>query len=106
FSIRRRHTSFDCHWSSDVCSSDLDQQSPEPLEIRRGIHLVSLVSRATWCGPLNDETPRRLRLGYGALKTGPGGELRRAGDGGSRSEERRAGKEGRCPWAPEGDEIS
>src|SRR6266478_9283123 len=24
FSSRRRHTSFDCDWSSDVCSSDLD----------------------------------------------------------------------------------
>src|SRR2546430_410984 len=29
FSSRRRHTRFDCDWSSDVCSSDLDrQQSP------------------------------------------------------------------------------
>src|SRR5256886_10349875 len=31
FSSRRRHTRFDCDWSSDVCSSDLgrelDQQS-------------------------------------------------------------------------------
>src|SRR2546430_13078172 len=26
FSSRRRHTRFDCDWSSDVCSSDLDQQ--------------------------------------------------------------------------------
>src|SRR5688572_33272361 len=25
FSSRRRHTIFDCDWSSDVCSSDLDQ---------------------------------------------------------------------------------
>src|SRR6266853_4242168 len=25
FSSRRRHTSFDCDWSSDVCSSDLAQ---------------------------------------------------------------------------------
>src|SRR5205085_4917110 len=24
FSSRRRHTRFDCDWSSDVCSSDLD----------------------------------------------------------------------------------
>src|SRR6478736_1073 len=28
FSSRRRHTRFDCDWSSDVCSSDLD------LEVR------------------------------------------------------------------------
>src|SRR2546430_6005487 len=26
FSSRRRHTRFDCDWSSDVCSSDLDRQ--------------------------------------------------------------------------------
>src|SRR2546430_3739788 len=26
FSSRRRHTRFDCDWSSDVCSSDLDPQ--------------------------------------------------------------------------------
>src|SRR5256886_3386126 len=25
FSSRRRHTRFDCDWSSDVCSSDLDE---------------------------------------------------------------------------------
>src|SRR2546430_3253176 len=26
FSSRRRHTRFDCDWSSDVCSSDLDKK--------------------------------------------------------------------------------
>src|SRR2546430_6201072 len=26
FSSRRRHTRFDCDWSSDVCSSDLSQE--------------------------------------------------------------------------------
>src|SRR5256886_3489423 len=26
FSSRRRHTRFDCDWSSDVCSSDLDRR--------------------------------------------------------------------------------
>src|SRR2546430_12490942 len=31
FSSRRRHTRFDCDWSSDVCSSDLgDDQPSEP----------------------------------------------------------------------------
>src|SRR2546430_11070774 len=35
FSSRRRHTRFDCDWSSDVCSSDLDHYLEEPgnLEI-------------------------------------------------------------------------
>src|SRR2546430_3962280 len=28
FSSRRRHTRFDCDWSSDVCSSDLNRQVP------------------------------------------------------------------------------
>src|SRR2546430_9443308 len=30
FSSRRRHTIFDCDWSSDVCSSDL---GGEPLDV-------------------------------------------------------------------------
>src|SRR5688572_3089720 len=29
FSSRRRHTSFDCDWSSDVCSSDLRSPIPD-----------------------------------------------------------------------------
>src|SRR2546427_3706097 len=37
FSSRRRHTRFDCDWSSDVCSSDLTSQDwseecPQVLE--------------------------------------------------------------------------
>src|SRR2546430_4705365 len=31
FSSRRRHTRFDCDWSSDVCSSDLSEQHPQLL---------------------------------------------------------------------------
>src|SRR2546430_5795551 len=30
FSSRRRHTRFDCDWSSDVCSSDLRRQCSDP----------------------------------------------------------------------------
>src|SRR2546430_8789451 len=30
FSSRRRHTRFDCDWSSDVCSSDLKPESSPP----------------------------------------------------------------------------
>src|SRR2546427_9198137 len=33
FSSRRRHTRFDCDWSSDVCSSDL-LYPPEPGALR------------------------------------------------------------------------
>src|SRR2546430_6768260 len=43
FSSRRRHTRFDCDWSSDVCSSDLDESkhrlaglgTQERLDLRR-----------------------------------------------------------------------
>src|SRR2546430_12616364 len=31
FSSRRRHTRFDCDWSSDVCSSDLKEQRRSPI---------------------------------------------------------------------------
>src|SRR2546430_10199905 len=33
FSSRRRHTRFDCDWSSDVCSSDLDGLSKIGLSL-------------------------------------------------------------------------
>src|SRR2546430_11382792 len=41
FSSRRRHTRFDCDWSSDVCSSDLHPRAGRPrqqgpLEQREG----------------------------------------------------------------------
>src|SRR2546430_207455 len=38
FSSRRRHPSFDCDWSSDVCSSDLtvcDCTTSRPAPVRR-----------------------------------------------------------------------
>src|SRR2546430_608103 len=35
FSSRRRHTRFDCDWSSDVCSSDLVHHRAEQAEDRR-----------------------------------------------------------------------
>src|SRR5256886_17095723 len=36
FSSRRRHTRFDCDWSSDVCSSDLER-AIERLEHREAV---------------------------------------------------------------------
>src|SRR6266478_3344243 len=33
FSSRRRHTRFDCDWSSDVCSSDLPPEQVPPPQV-------------------------------------------------------------------------
>src|SRR2546427_2353006 len=52
FSSRRRHTRFDCDWSSDVCSSDLDnakcwetEQRFDTMEIHEhGFLLLALCS--------------------------------------------------------------
>src|SRR2546427_7998686 len=42
FSSRRRHTRFDCDWSSDVCSSDLHFQLPDHHPVLAG-HLDHMV---------------------------------------------------------------
>src|SRR2546430_10870868 len=66
FSSRRRHTRFDCDWSSDVCSSDLRVSYPPAarrlLEGKRPP--TPEVSRPpTWAGaallPVRPEPPRR-----------------------------------------------
>src|SRR2546430_10471120 len=44
FSSRRRHTRFDCDWSSDVCSSDLDDQQERRPRDERGSCLLSAAS--------------------------------------------------------------
>src|SRR5205085_9494037 len=92
FSSRRRHTRFDCDWSSDVCSSDLGGGGGE---VQRG-------------DGADDEGDRRLerRRQVGERPAlDPLGLARGAGDRrdgrlrGERSEERRVGKEGRARWA-------
>src|SRR2546430_12145551 len=44
FSSRRRHTRFDCDWSSDVCSSDLicfsSKNSRDPVDRFRGFYRI------------------------------------------------------------------
>src|SRR2546427_6256239 len=84
FSSRRRHTRFDCDWSSDVCSSDLDLQAV-PAQVRLAyaadqLHaLVGLV-----IGHAVAEARQRLAHQLDEL----------------RSEERRVGKECRSRWSP------
>src|SRR2546430_9045932 len=47
FSSRRRHTRFDCDWSSDVCSSDL--RRPQPLSGSRPSTRAALPGKS-WQG--------------------------------------------------------
>src|SRR2546430_12685974 len=91
FSSRRRHTRFDCDWSSDVCSSDLTTDlDPAATE------------RLIWSAVSNDADLASTIAGDTVadieLKAGP--ELLRQLYPGDRSEERRVGKECRSRWSP------
>src|SRR2546430_6697156 len=90
FSSRRRHTRFDCDWSSDVCSSDLlGHVNPEMTmryvdvvgtDLQREFHLAR-------------SQPRHLAPQPKAPNSSQRGGL-------DRSEERRVGKECRSRWSP------
>src|SRR3982750_4941572 len=70
FSSRRRHPRLQGDWSSDVCSSDLSQESESDdfyIKVYDAVHLESKILRTT---------------------------------GDFRSEERRVGKECRSRWSP------
>src|SRR5688572_31494472 len=98
FLSRRRHTRFDCDWSSDVCSSDLEprlQGHAGPGRPRRPARLPAghpLGRRPDWLLPdlLPGQPLRRTDLGNRDLR-----DLKS-----ERSEERRVGKECRCWWSP------
>src|SRR5688572_31344436 len=60
FSSRRRHTRFDCDWSSDVCSSDLCWTIPSSPRLRHAavMSLRTLKSIETsWREPSGRMTP-------------------------------------------------
>src|SRR2546428_4880391 len=82
FSSRRRHTSSDRDWSSDVCSSDLLVRAEGPGrpgdEKRETFYVVRATGRSA----------RFVTI------------LEPVGDAASRSEERRVGKECRSRWSP------
>src|SRR5438270_6260192 len=90
FSSRRRHTRFDCDWSSDVCSSDL--YKPEEPQVRMPML------------PFDERVQSFQVIENGYDKAGAEKEAARCLQcvcpdvGRCRSEERRVGKECRSGW--------
>src|SRR5690606_39327856 len=87
FSSRRRHTRFSRDWSSDVCSSDLDFTFAD--ECANAVTLRA--------------TPTGTNFNYVWTRSGAapfaGGPQISTGSTGTRSEERRVGKECRSRWS-------
>src|SRR2546427_5711292 len=106
FSSRRRHTLFDCDWSSVVCfffSSrrrhtrfDCAGVQTCALPISSAFHLREVAGEK----PMSYETQLDVSGGSGDTRYFLSGNVK--GDGGiiARSEERRVGKEGRSRWSP------
>src|SRR2546430_204179 len=81
FSSRRRHTRFDCDWSSDVCSSDL---SLSPLQaLAQALDQVKIMYGFP-AGSSGDSVARRVaeRLGGTPYSKGPGFVENKPGAGG------------------------
>src|SRR5205085_4071908 len=75
FSSRRRHTRFDCDWSSDVCSSDLRATRKSQVLIRKVNCSGDVLRRAS------DETVRPAGRRGAVLKEGEPGQRSRGRGG-------------------------
>src|SRR2546430_3514641 len=91
FSSRRRHTRFDCDWSSDVCSSDLFAE-PVEAELVFSAHSVptAIIEKGD---PYQNQIEETVSL---LMERGGWHNHHRL----CRSEERRVGKECRSRWSP------
>src|SRR2546427_9383737 len=88
FSSRRRHTRFDCDWSSDVCSSDLGHDArSEDRRMSRSLLSPSLLALG-------------LATALPVFAQSHAGHDMGAMNVPARSEERRVGKECRSRWSP------
>src|SRR5438270_6733038 len=64
FSSRRRHTRFDCDWSSDVCSSDLFMGVASTMELLNQFNAIS----DKMAEPMDDEEMNKLLEKQGNLQ--------------------------------------
>src|SRR5689334_25227092 len=92
FSSRRRHTRWNCDWSSDVCSSDLRERhlallEREPLAARDANLFFHDVDAGHHLGDRMLDLQPRVRFHEVEASVG------------IRSEERRVGKECRSRWS-------
>src|SRR2546430_4680798 len=90
FSSRRRHTRFDCDWSSDVCSSDLSGNR-QITNLRYDAALCVKHIRQS-CVEHHPASTARRCLSSSSISEGLLTVWR--------SEERRVGKECRSRWSP------
>src|SRR5256886_11988355 len=71
FSSRRRHTRFDCDWSSDVCSSDLERFVGKPRRIDSGAADPGDALLLTDSENLFARAERDAAVAFGAADSGP-----------------------------------
>src|SRR5256886_9013459 len=90
FSSRRRHTRFDCDWSSDVCSSDLDDILIVDDALPKLVAFMDAHPDAGMVGSRLLNFDGTDQFSSGRAFTSPM----------NRSEERRVGKECRSRWSP------
>src|SRR2546430_12756559 len=93
FSSRRRHTRFDCDWSSDVCSSDLAVVLQEAV-----LFSTSIAENIAYAAP--GATRQQIVAAAQAANAHEFIERLPQGHETERSEERRVGKECRSRWSP------
>src|SRR2546430_9113075 len=91
FSSRRRHTRFDCDWSSDVCSSDLLVISDADHQVAAGLDAYLVRAFENKLDPTGVGARCQLKVVFQAAVPAVPHE---------RSEERRVGKECRSRWSP------
>src|SRR5256886_9734466 len=97
FPSRRRHTIFDCDWSSDVCSSDLRYPYSHATTIEgpvEGMEYPMLTFVPNSPNRQDQEWAVMHELGHQWFPMIVGSNER------LRSEERRVGKECRSRWSP------
>ena len=104
FKQKTAYEIYQCDWSSDVCSSDLERRIPAR---RAGVHEegpVAALGQHELAGALV-QRPAHQALGVRMARGRPlhgqlGGVQRRVYPVVGRSEERRVGKECRSRWSP------